>query len=314
MKTTRKDLTTGEVARYCQTSLFTVSIWIKTGKLRAYRTPGGHRRIRWDDFQDFLTTYQLPMPDEVKIGLDSSPRILVVDDDPGVKDMLTQLLRQEGFEVHGASDGYEAGLRVATFKPHLVILDLVMPHINGFELCAKLKAAPPTRSVKVMAITAYAEEDNIQKAFTAGADICLAKPFHTQHLLQEIHRLLNWNDIGNHDNRGVERRKTRRASLTLPIQYSVSLRRGKRSEKVVGKSETVNVGQGGLMLETMLPLDPSSHLQLEIYLRRGHPPLRVQGEVRWVKHVTDAVQQMGVQFTRMSEEIRKQLVNQLFCY
>lgn len=189
MKPAKKDLTTGEIARYCQTTYFTVNNWIKTGKLQAYRTPGGHHRVSQEHFLAFLTAYQLPVPEEFTSQL--TPRLLVVDDDPGVVDMLRLALEQEGYEVETAADGYEAGLKMATFKPHLLILDLVMPRLNGFELCTRVKVDPLTRHVNIIAITAYVTEGNLEQAIAAGADVCLGKPFHTDELLREVGRLLN---------------------------------------------------------------------------------------------------------------------------
>lgn len=310
VKTPHKDLTTGEITRYCQVAHFTVSTWIKAGKLRAYRTPGGHHRVRQDDFLAFLTTYRLPVPEE--FAAQPAPRILVVDDDQAVVDLLTQVLRQENYQVQAAADGYEAGLQMATFRPHLLVLDLVMPRVNGLDLCARVKREPLTQGVKIIAMTAYVEEGQMEQALAVGADVCLEKPFRLEPLLQEVHRLLYQGSTRGGEISGLERRKTRRVNLTLPIHYSLQVRQGKRSEQIVGKGKTINVGQGGLLLETILPLTPSALLQLEIYLHREKRPVRALGEVRWVKRGTDLTQQVGVEFTALSEEARGRLLAELF--
>ena len=187
----KKDLTTGEVARYCQTTHFTVNNWIKAGKLRAYRTPGGHHRVRPDDFLEFLTTYRLPIPGN--FALATARRILLVDDEAALVDLFSRALSQEGYEVETATDGYEAGVKMAVFKPHLLILDLIMPHINSFELCTRVKAEPLTQGVHIIAMTGYVEGGNMQRALQSGADICLEKPFHIAQLMQEVFRLLPQN-------------------------------------------------------------------------------------------------------------------------
>ncbi len=188
VKTTKKDLTTGEVARHCQATHFTVNNWIKAGKLRAYRTPGGHHRVRPDDFLAFLTRYSLPIPDD--FAPEASQRILLVDDDTNLARVLSLALGLQGYQVETAADGYDAGLKMAAFKPHLLVLDLIMPRIDGFELCTRVKTDPLTQGVKIIAMTGYVEEGNMEKALDAGADICLEKPFGIDQLLQEVLRLL----------------------------------------------------------------------------------------------------------------------------
>jgi excisionase family DNA binding protein len=188
VKYTAKDLTTGDIARYCQTTHFTVNKWIKAGKLRAYRTPGGHHRVSQKNFLAFLDAYELPVPEDFVLQV--APRILVVDDDPGVVEVLCLALRKQGYRVATATDGYDAGLKMATFEPQLLILDLVMPRLNGFELCTRVKADPLTQHIRIIAITAFITGDNMQRAIAAGADSCLGKPFHIDEVLREVRRLL----------------------------------------------------------------------------------------------------------------------------
>lgn len=309
MKAKKKDLTTGAIARYCQVTHFTVTNWINAGKLRAYRTPGGHHRIRREDFLEFLLTYQLPIPED--FALQTLPRILIVDDDRAVVEVLVQALHQVGYQVESASDGYEAGLKMATFKPDLLVLDLIMPRMNGFELCARIKGNPQTQGVKIIAITGYVQEESIERAFAAGADVYLEKPFRPDQLLKEIHRLLNPKNKGNGETRHLERRKTQRIKLPLPIRYSFCIARRKETEQIVGKGKTVDISTDGLLFETVLPLRRKNLLELEISLLRDNQPIRADGEVRWVKKGKDFDHKVGIQFTRLSSNAKEQLLEQL---
>ena len=189
MNATKKDLTTGDIARYCRTTHFTVNGWIRDGKLRAYKTLGGHHRIVRDDFLAFLSTHHLPVPDD--FAPRTTPRILVVGHDRTVAQMLTQARRQEGYQLSAAIDEYDVGLKMATFKPQLLLLDLSMSHVNGLDLCARVKRDPLTQDVKIIAMTSYAQEEAGAQALAARADACLQKPFHLKQLLREVRRLLH---------------------------------------------------------------------------------------------------------------------------
>jgi CheY-like chemotaxis protein len=162
--------------------------WIKSGKLEATTTPGGHRRVSVDHFRDFLQRHGLPPFAEPQAD---KCRLLVVDDDPEVVRILVKLLGRSGkYAVATAANGFEAGLQVARFGPELVILDLVMPQRDGFAVCQQLKATPQTRHIKVLVLTGYASAENLQRALAAGADDCLAKPLKGQELQEKIDALL----------------------------------------------------------------------------------------------------------------------------
>jgi excisionase family DNA binding protein len=182
-------LTTSEVANYCQVTNDGVVKWIKARKLKAYSTPGGHYRIRKSDFKEFLGRYGMPLDPE--FFAEEKKRILIVDDEASILDVLTQALGDLAtYQVSGAADGYEAGLKIGTFRPDLVILDVMMPQMNGIEVCKRIKANPDTETIKVVAITGHPEEGNLDKAYRSGADLCLIKPLQMDHLRREVSRLL----------------------------------------------------------------------------------------------------------------------------
>jgi len=188
MERRRRALTTGEMAEYCQVRPATVFNWIKEGKLKAYSTPGGHYRVRLADFRDFLEKYEIPIDEDFF----ASPgnRILIVDDEPSVVEFIERALSEpeESYWFERASDGYEAGLKVASFGPNLVILDLLMPRVDGFEVCRRLKSDPETLGTKVLVVTGYPEE--VERAKECGADDYLLKPLRVEELREKVRNLL----------------------------------------------------------------------------------------------------------------------------
>ena len=191
---TQKPLTTGDVAKYCHVTPIGVKKWIRSGKLKAYRTPGGHYRINRDDFRGFLGRYRMPINE----GFFSPGhhRILVVDDEPAFVDFIMQALSEDNlhFKFATAGDGFEAGVQVEAFRPDLIILEIMMPNIDGLEVCRRIKSDAATRHIKVLAITGfYYLNDNIQKMKKAGADRCLAKPIDPAELRSQVRTLLGLN-------------------------------------------------------------------------------------------------------------------------
>ena len=183
----RTILTTGDVAGHCQVSYETVKNWIKAGKLKAFKTPGDHSRILIEDFRQFLQEYDMPPYDE---SVSDARMILVVDDTEelvrGVTDFFNMM---DGYEAGSAFDGYEAGVQVTTFRPDLIILDLIMPHVNGFEVCKKIKSDPATQHIRILAITAHPEDGNLERILACGADDCLEKPFKLEALKDKVEAL-----------------------------------------------------------------------------------------------------------------------------
>src|SRR5215467_7031287 len=182
-------ITTGEAASHCQVSLPALRRWIRDGRLKAFQTPGKHARIEVREFQRFLKQYGMPpySADGVPAGL----RVLVVEDEPQVVEVLTGLLAAHPRQptVETAVDGYEALIKVGSFRPSFLILDIVMPKLDGLEVCRRLRADPETRAIKILAVTG--RDDLMPSALAAGADACIAKPFGFDAIDREIERLLD---------------------------------------------------------------------------------------------------------------------------
>jgi len=172
----RSYLTTFEISQICEVNPTTVQNWIKEKKLRAFLTPGGHRRVRKEDFISFMKEFGMPLPAEFK---ESPSYILIVDDEEEVLDLLIAVMESgdETLRVEGLRNGVEALLSIGERKPDLLILDIMMPGMNGFEVCEKLKSAPPDRSLKIVAISGDHDPAIRARILAAGADLFFAKPF-----------------------------------------------------------------------------------------------------------------------------------------
>ena len=185
-----KLLTTSEVARYCQVTNDGVVKWIKAKKLKAYSTPGGHYRIRKSDFKEFLERFGMPVDQD--FFTEERKRILVLDHGAGVLDMIEHTLGGDtsSFTIVSAKDGFEAGLKIGTFRPDLIIVDVGNSNMEAVEVCKRIKLDPDTESIKVVAVTGPPEQGFAEHAYKVGADVCLAKPIQTESLKKEVSRLL----------------------------------------------------------------------------------------------------------------------------
>jgi excisionase family DNA binding protein len=189
----RRFFTTSEVARYCAVTNDGVLKWIKSGKLRAFSTPGGHYRVSAEDFRAFLEKFDIPVDEAFFQGSQRERAVLVVDDEPNIRDIVGRLLKEldPSMRIEEACDGYEAGIKIGSLQPDLVIMDVMMPRVDGISLCKSVRDNPRTRHIKVLAITAFPEQDNVKKMYDAGADLCLIKPLQFEHFKLEVIRLLN---------------------------------------------------------------------------------------------------------------------------
>jgi len=186
-------LTVFKASKYCSVSPKTIINWIESGHIKAYKTVGGHRRIKLSDLETFMRGQGIPIPDAEPD--DGRRRILVVDDDPIIVETIVQALEEDehDYEVISAADGFEAGLQVNHFKPHLMILDIMMPDIKGSEVCQKIKGNPETADIKIIVLSAYLDEEKFKKMTGFGADVCFSKPLPLSQLKEEVARLLEPN-------------------------------------------------------------------------------------------------------------------------
>lgn len=185
--------TTFEAARLCHVSPLSIINWVNAGRLAAFRTPGGHRRIRREDLVLFMRDNGLPLPDELKQG-SGRRKVLIVDDEASIRDVLAEHLSNRvnnPYEVLTAADGFEAGRLVASARPEVVLLDLRMPGLDGFQICRTIKADPETAHTVVIAMTGYHSPETEARILECGAIRCFAKPIESAALSKYIDSLFD---------------------------------------------------------------------------------------------------------------------------
>lgn len=186
MSTTKNSLLTpSEAAELLHVAPTTIRHWAQNGRLPFITTPGGHRRFTREDILSLMSSSESGESDNFSI--------LIIEDDKDFADMLVQLL--ESFFPHVkiavAYNGFEAGDLLHSFKPELVILDLMMSGINGFSICHRIKSTASTADINVIAMTGALTEENIERITLLGAEICLGKPLNINLLKETIAELID---------------------------------------------------------------------------------------------------------------------------
>jgi excisionase family DNA binding protein len=184
-----KTLSTTQVARLLCVSDQSISNWIDSGKLRAGKTPGGHRRVEHNDLVAFLKQQNFRIPHEL---LPAGTNILVMDAEKDASQRIKKALKAKyaDWNILVAHDGFAAGEIVTTDRPNVVVLDLHMPGLDGFEVCRRIKANRLTRHTSVIAITAHPTPESEKAAMDAGASAYLTKPIEISQLSDVIQNLL----------------------------------------------------------------------------------------------------------------------------
>ena len=194
MRPGNRYMSTKDVAMLWQVSPPAVAKWIRERKLKAFTTPGGHYRIAEEEVARFAELTGAPLPATLPDAQPQAPwRVLVVDDDPIVLEFISDALgaAPEAYEVRTANTGYEVGATVSTWHPDLLIIDLLMPGMNGFEVCTRLtESAESVGGPRILAVTGFGSHENLSRALASGAHDCLTKPFTFAELLQKTRTLL----------------------------------------------------------------------------------------------------------------------------
>ncbi len=186
-------LSTGDIARYCDTTVMQVNRWIKSGELKAFRQPGGHYRTTREDFREFLERNGMPVIEEY-FSDERKKRILIADDDDTLAEAFRAFFeaRYGDIEVETAGNGYDALIKVGNFLPDLLILDLRMPRIDGLEVCRRLRESDTLRPrPKILAITGHANTYDRETVLASGADEYLVKPIEIGTLHTFVEKLLS---------------------------------------------------------------------------------------------------------------------------
>ncbi|MEZ4241885.1 MAG: response regulator [Myxococcota bacterium] len=187
--------TTYQVAQFLGVSLPTVVNWVNSGLLHAHRTPGGHRRIAHNDVIAFARENDYPIARELLDTGSTRKKVLVVDDEKDFSDMVREYLKVRGqLDVEIAESGFQAGFTVARFKPDLILMDLMMPDMDGFEVHRTLRDDPDTRHIPVIACTAYRDPDIDRRIREERFDGLIEKPLKLDALLELIQSRLGGRD------------------------------------------------------------------------------------------------------------------------
>jgi len=186
-------MTTGEVAKYCGVSFRTVIRWIERGHLNAYKLPGrGDNRVQMADFMLFLKQNKMPVPEELKhietMGV-ATKRVLIVEDDDIMACAIEFLLEQAGYETKVAADGFQAGAMLATYKPDVMTLDMMLPGMSGIEVLKFIRGMEAFSDLRILVVSGTVAE-NSEIYIDAGADDVLSKPFENVMLVDKVENLL----------------------------------------------------------------------------------------------------------------------------
>jgi len=176
--------TTGEAAKICKVSQQTIIRCFDNGQLKGFRVPGSRfRRIPREMLYKFMKDNGIPTD-----ALESGKRkVLLVDDDVELVELMTKVLEEDGrFEVRVATTGFDAGMMVKEYRPDLIVLDVMLPDINGKEVCHRVRADNTLEDVRILCISGMIEEDKIQDLRLSGADDFLHKPFEIEELIDRM--------------------------------------------------------------------------------------------------------------------------------
>ncbi|MDC0284744.1 MAG: response regulator [Mariniblastus sp.] len=186
---TKTVFTTGEAAKICKVSQQTIIRCFDNGSLKGFRVPGSRfRRIPREQLYSFMKENGIPTE-----ALESGKRkLLIVDDDVELVELMVDVFARDGrFEIKSANNGFGAGMLVKEFRPDLVILDVMLPDINGKEVCQRVRNDPSMKTVKIICISGMVEQDKIADLRAAGADDFMNKPFSVDVLLERGCQMLD---------------------------------------------------------------------------------------------------------------------------
>ena len=186
--TTKTVFTTGEAAKICKVSQQTIIRCFDNGSLKGFRVPGSRfRRIPRDQLFAFMKDNGIPTD-----ALESGKRkLLIVDDDEELVELLVDVFARDGrFDIRTANNGFDAGMYVKEFRPDIVVLDVMLPDINGKEVCQRVRADDTLETVKIICISGMVEEDKISDLMASGANDFMQKPFNVDLLVDRACELL----------------------------------------------------------------------------------------------------------------------------
>jgi two-component system, OmpR family, response regulator RpaA len=183
-----KPMSTTQAAALCHVGRTTMLRWVKAGLIPSHTTGGGRYRLLREDLLDFMHARGIPVLEEH--GL--KPRVAIIDDDRRHVDALMRIVSQHvaNAEIKVAYDGFEGGMLVQAFRPHLILLDYEMPGINGGEVCRTIRAVPELKRATVVVISGRLDQQRRKELTASGADRLMDKPLDPDGIVALLHELL----------------------------------------------------------------------------------------------------------------------------
>jgi len=187
-----KAYTTFQISKICNVTHRTVLSWINQGKIKAFKTPGGHSRVREKDLRSFLIEYKIPLPDDMK---PKKIEILVIDDEKEIlfliqRNLSEDELLKDKITVTTCENGLDAMMLIGKKAPNIIVLDVCLPNLNGYEVCERIRTNQDLKNVYIIAITGQDIDETANKILSAGANEFLAKPFEMSKLRKSIKEAL----------------------------------------------------------------------------------------------------------------------------
>jgi excisionase family DNA binding protein len=176
-------LTLGQAARFLGVAQSTIRKWSDQGRVPAFYTPGGHRRYRRTDLETFLE--RSGPAGQTKSG----PLVLLVDDDQRVRELVRINLEFEGYSVREAADANEGLAAIDEAKPDLVLLDVMMPQVDGWEMLRRMQELYGVGAIPVVMFSSQVDEQAEDQARSRGAQAFVGKPFDLQQLIDRTKQL-----------------------------------------------------------------------------------------------------------------------------
>jgi excisionase family DNA binding protein len=180
-------LTLGQAAKYLGVAQSTIRKWSDGGRLLAFYTPGGHRRYRRSDLDAFLAQSGGGAPPRTREG---RRLILIVDDDDRLREFVRVNLEMEGYSVREAADAEQGLAALEEEPPDLILLDVMMPKMDGWEMLRRVQERHGVGSIPVIMFSGKVDEEAMRDAASRGAQGFIGKPFNPQQLIESTKQLV----------------------------------------------------------------------------------------------------------------------------
>jgi len=179
-------LTLGQAAKYLGMAQSTIRKWSDSGRLPAFYTPGGHRRYRRNDLDQFLERGGAAAPRRSE----GRRRILIVDDDERLREFVRVNLEMEGYSVREAASAEEGLSALDDEPPDLILLDVMMPQVDGWEMLRRVHERHGVGAIPVIMFSGKVDDESLQTATSRGAQGFIGKPFDPRSLIESTKQLL----------------------------------------------------------------------------------------------------------------------------